>query len=96
MLKIVTDGRRHRDDLRRMLDDLVSEGARRMLMAGLEAEVAAYVEWSDCEELVDVYVWADGVHFRSEGRPGGTQRQSWGADAGDRSWCAEGSGPSGQ
>ena len=50
MLKIVTDVA-DRDDLRRMLDDLVSEGARRMLMAGLEAEVAAYVE--SCEELVD-------------------------------------------
>ena len=35
MLKIVT-GVADRDDLRRMLDDLVSEGARRMLMAGLE------------------------------------------------------------
>ena len=33
MLKIVTDVA-DRDDLRRMLDDLVSEGARRMLMAG--------------------------------------------------------------
>lgn len=83
MLKIVTDVA-DRDDLRRMLDDLVSEGARRMLMAGLEAEVAAYVE--SCEELVDERGY----------RPGGTQRQSWGADAGDRSWCAEGSGPSGQ
>ena len=50
VLKIVTDVA-DRDDLRRMLDDLVSEGARRMLMAGLEAEVAAYVE--SCEELVD-------------------------------------------
>ena len=40
-----------------------------MLMAGLEAEVAAYVE--SCEELVDERGY----------RPGGTQRQSWGADA---------------
>jgi len=27
-----------------MLDELVSEGARRMLMAGLEIEVADYIE----------------------------------------------------
>jgi hypothetical protein len=43
MLKIVTDGI-DRDDLSLVLDELVTEGARRMLLAGLEAEVADYVE----------------------------------------------------
>ena len=46
MLKIVTDVA-DRDDLRRMLDDLVSEGAAADADGGLEAEVAAYVE--SCE-----------------------------------------------
>lgn len=50
MLKIVTDGT-DRDDLRGVLDELVTEGAQRMLLAALEAEVADYV---DCHhELVD-------------------------------------------
>lgn len=43
MLKIVTDDA-GRDDLAATLDDLVAEGALRMLMAGLEAEVAGYIE----------------------------------------------------
>jgi transposase-like protein len=43
MLKIVTDGI-DRDDLAGGLDELVAEGARRMLVAALEAEVADYVE----------------------------------------------------
>lgn len=43
MLKIVADGV-ERDDLMSPLDELVAEGARRMLMAGLEAEVADYIE----------------------------------------------------
>ena len=43
MLKIVADDV-DRDDLAVTLDGLVAEGARRMLMAGLEAEVADYVE----------------------------------------------------
>ena len=43
MLKIVADDV-DRDDLAATLDGLVAEGARRMLMAGLEAEVADYVE----------------------------------------------------
>ena len=43
MLKIVTDDN-ERDDLVPMLDELVAEGARRMLLAGLEAEVADYVD----------------------------------------------------
>ena len=43
MLKIVADDV-DRDDLAGTLDGLVSEGARRMLMAGLEAEVADYIE----------------------------------------------------
>lgn len=42
MLKIVTDGT-DRDDLAGVLDELVTEGARRMLVAALEAEVADYV-----------------------------------------------------
>ena len=42
MLKIVTDDA-ERDDLATSLDELVAEGARRMLMAGLETEVADYV-----------------------------------------------------
>jgi len=43
MLKIVADDV-ERDDLAGTLDELVTEGARRMLMAGLEAEVADYIE----------------------------------------------------
>ena len=43
MLKIVTDDA-ERDDLVSPLDELVAEGARRMLMAGLGTEVAAYIE----------------------------------------------------
>ena len=43
MLKIVADDA-DRDDLASNLDELVAEGARRMLMAGLETEVADYIE----------------------------------------------------
>ena len=43
MLKIVPDDA-DRDDLSGSLDELVAEGARRMLIAGLEAEVADYIE----------------------------------------------------
>jgi len=43
MLKIVTDDA-DRDDLTLMLDELVAEGALRMLMAGLETEVADHIE----------------------------------------------------
>ena len=43
MLKIVTDDTA-RDDLASSLDELVVEGARRMLMASLKTEVADYVE----------------------------------------------------
>ena len=50
MLKIVTDDT-DRDDLAASLDELVAEGARRMLMAGLETEVADYIERH--EGLVD-------------------------------------------
>ena len=50
MLKIVADDT-DPDDLSATLDDLVSERARRMLMAGLEAEVADYIERH--EGLVD-------------------------------------------
>ncbi len=50
MLKIVSDDA-ERDDLSSSLDELVAEGARRMLMAGLEAEVADYIERH--QELVD-------------------------------------------
>jgi putative transposase len=42
MLKIVTDDT-DREDLGGMLDELVTEGARRMLLTALEAEVADYV-----------------------------------------------------
>jgi hypothetical protein len=42
-LKIVPDDA-DRDDLSGSLDELVAEGARRMLIAGLEAEVADYIE----------------------------------------------------
>jgi len=50
MLKIVT-GDAERDDLAASLDELVAEGARRMLMAGLETEVADYI--ARHQELVD-------------------------------------------
>lgn len=51
MLKIVTDDV-DRDDLAGLLDELVAEGAQRMLMAGLDTEVAAYIERH--HHLVDV------------------------------------------
>jgi len=50
MLKILADGV-DRDDLAGMLDELVVEGARRMLAAALEAEVAESVDRH--RELVD-------------------------------------------
>jgi len=50
MLKIVPD-ETVRDDLASSLDELVAEGARRMLMTGLETEVADYIERH--HELVD-------------------------------------------
>ena len=50
MLKIVPNDT-DRDDLAATLDELVAEGARRMLMAGLECEVADYVERH--QQLVD-------------------------------------------
>jgi len=50
MLKIVSDDA-DRDDLSVTLDELVAEGARRMLVVGLETEVADYVERH--QELVD-------------------------------------------
>jgi putative transposase len=42
MLSVVTDAQAH-DELRLDLDQLVREGARRMLAAALEAEVDAYL-----------------------------------------------------
>ncbi len=56
MLKIVTDDA-ERDDFALVLDELVSEGARRMLIAGLETEVADYI--ARHEQLVD----AEGHRF---------------------------------
>ena len=50
MLKIVIDDA-ERDDLATSLDELVAQGARRMLMAGLETEVADYIERH--EALID-------------------------------------------
>ncbi len=50
MLKIVTDDA-DRDDLAATLDDLVAEGAKRMLITGLETEVADYIERH--QQLVD-------------------------------------------
>jgi putative transposase len=50
MLKIVPNDA-DRDNLTSSLDELVAEGARRMLIAGLEAEVADYIERH--QELVD-------------------------------------------
>jgi transposase-like protein len=50
MLKIVTDDA-DRDDLASTLDDLVAEGALRMLITGLETEVADYI--ARHQQLVD-------------------------------------------
>ncbi|MCL1692798.1 MAG: IS256 family transposase [Actinomycetia bacterium] len=50
MLKIVIDDA-ERDDLATSLDELVAEGARRMLVAGLETEVADYI--ARHEALID-------------------------------------------
>ena len=44
MLKIVSDDADHDDLTVGMLDGLVSEGARSMLVAALEAEVGGYVD----------------------------------------------------
>ena len=76
MLSVVTDAQAH-DELRLDLDELVREGARRMLAAALEVEVDAYLAahaaWQaeyeafcgrDLSDRDYVYVWADGVHFR--------------------------------
>src|SRR5215216_8029415 len=51
MLSVITDAQAH-DELRLDLDQLVREGARRMLAAALEAEVDAYLaahaaEWDE-------------------------------------------------
>jgi hypothetical protein len=43
MLRVVVDGEPVREDLAAGLDEIVREGARRMLAAALEAEVEAYV-----------------------------------------------------
>lgn len=43
MLRVVTD-EPTREHMPSVLDEIVREGARRMLAAALEAEVAAYVE----------------------------------------------------
>jgi hypothetical protein len=56
MLKIVPDDA-DRDDLAATLDELVAEGAQRMLMAGLESEVAEYMKRH--RQLVD----ADGLRL---------------------------------
>jgi transposase-like protein len=48
MLSVVTDAQAH-DELRLDLDQLVREGARRMLAAALEAEVDAYLAASAAE-----------------------------------------------
>ncbi len=50
MLKIVT-GDAERDNLTSSLDELVAEGACRMLIAGLETEVADYI--ARHEALID-------------------------------------------
>lgn len=44
MLRVVTDEPTRDDPVPSVLDEIVREGARRMLAAALEAEVAAYVE----------------------------------------------------
>jgi hypothetical protein len=56
MLKVDADDT-DRDDLAGSLDELVAAGALRMLMAGLEIEVADYIERH--QQLVDeaVGVW---------------------------------------
>src|SRR4051795_3038465 len=43
MLRVVVDDESGREDLAAGLDEIVREGARRMLAAALEAEVEAYV-----------------------------------------------------
>ncbi len=81
MLKMVTDDT-DRYDLAGSLDELVAAGALRMLMAGLEIEVADYIERH--QELVD----------EAGRRVVGAQRESCGADLGDRCRCIEGARPS--
>ena len=45
MVKVAEEGAgEEAGEMRRTLDELAREGARRMLVAALEAEVAAYVE----------------------------------------------------
>src|SRR5206468_6589685 len=54
MLKVVGDGAAEdRVDGRSLLDEIAREGARRMLVAALEAEVAAYLEPHRDERYAD-------------------------------------------
>src|SRR5881397_975964 len=56
MLKVVGDGAAEdRVDGRSLLDEIAREGARRMLVAALEAEVAAYLEAHRGERDEDGY-----------------------------------------
>jgi hypothetical protein len=55
MLRVVTDD--GRSEMRVELDEIVREGARRMLAAALEAEAAAYVERSPTSWMREVTGW---------------------------------------
>ena len=51
MLRVAVDDQTAREDLAASLDEIVREGARRMLAAALEAEVEGYL--AGCADLVD-------------------------------------------
>jgi hypothetical protein len=76
MLKVVTDGAEAQaDELALSLDDLAREGARRMLVTALEAEVAAYLERHRDERDENGQRWWFGTGRRGQGRsPSGRAR----------------------
>ena len=68
MLRVVTDDE-GRAEMRAALDEIVLDGARRMLAAALEAEVDAYIaalagERDDRQRTVQLSLWRDGCSHR--------------------------------
>jgi hypothetical protein len=78
MLTVVTEDDARADDAAAGLDEIIRDGARRMLAAAIEAEAAGYLEALTGEldehghrlvvrnghaEPRTITVWADGIHF---------------------------------
>ena len=70
MLRVVTD-ESTREDSPSMLDEIVREGARRMLAAALEAEIDGYIEAHADERdgRADGWWCATGTPSRGRSRP---------------------------